>query len=215
MKAHKVQFSQDLVLWRTALVKWMEDTDVGVGALVQCDDANYYRGDNYMYATDDNYIPAVGMIMNGGNASLTHYHGIMNSPDWMSGPSLFSFRYLGAPVEQMDYRAAIGVTLPCIPGIVPRFGKGYYRNNEQLDRQDRLNNVDWKVVSPGQASFPSDSFLDAKSLKKVTKTHFAAPQEQEERSFWTFNDFQRKQLQQYVNGEIELSEMKDPEVPTE
>ena len=48
MKAHKVQFAKDLLLWRTALVKWMEDSDVGVGALIQCDDANYYRGDNYM-----------------------------------------------------------------------------------------------------------------------------------------------------------------------
>ena len=82
-----------------------------------------------------------------------------------------------------------------------------------MDRQDRLNNADWKVVSPGQASFPSDSFTDPKKLKKVTKTHFAAPQEQTNRNFWTFNDFQRTQLQQYVNGEIELSEMKDPEVP--
>ena len=49
----------------------------------------------------------------------------------------------------------------------------------------------------------------------MTKTHFAAPQEQVERGFWTFNDFQRTQLQQYVNGEIELSEMNDPEVPTD
>ena len=74
--------------------------------------------------------------------------------------------------------------------------------------------VEWKVGSPGQASFPSDSFMDAKSLKKVTKTHFAAPQEQTERNFHTLSDFQRTQLQQYVNGEIELSEMNDPEVPT-
>ena len=50
-------------------------------------------------------------------------------------------------------------------------------------------------------------------LKKVTKTHFAAPQEHTNRTFFTFNDFQRTQLQQYVNGEIELSEMNDPEVP--
>ena len=214
MTAHKVQFAKDLLLWRTALVKWMEDSDVGVGALIQCDDANYYRGDNYMYASDDNYIPAVGMIMNGGNESLTHYHGIMNSPDWMSGPSLFAFKYIGAAIDEMPYRSQVGITLPCIPGIVPRWGKGYY-GDEQMDRQERLNNVDWKVVSPGQASFPSDSFMHPKKLKQVTKTHFAAPQEQVERGFWTFNDFQRTQLQQYVNGEIELSEMNDPEVPTD
>ena len=57
--------------------------------------------------------------------------------------------------------------------------------------------------------------MHPKKLKQVTKTHFAAPQEQVERGFWTFNDFQRTQLQQYVNGEIELSEMNDPEVPTD
>ena len=211
MKAHKSKFADDLVLWRTALVKWMEDVGLGVGALVQCNDANYHRGDNYMYASDENYIPAVGMIMNGGNQSLTHYNGIMNASHWMSGPNLFSFRYIGASIEEMDYRAQIGITLPCIPGIVPRFGKGWYGDN--LDRFDRLNNVDWKVVSPGQASFPSDTFVDPKSLKKVVKQHFAAPQEENTNSFRTFADFQRKQLQQYVNGEIELSEMKDPEVP--
>ena len=33
--------------------------------------------------------------------------------------------------------------------------------------------------------------------------------------FSHFTDFQRDQLQQYVNGEIELSEMSDPELPTE
>ena len=71
------------------------------------------------------------------------------------------------------------------------------------------------MVSAGQADFSKDKFLSAKELKKATKTHFAANQEQTERSFSTFDDFQRKQLQQYVNGEVELSEMKDPEVPTD
>jgi hypothetical protein len=65
----------------------------------------------------------------------------------------------------------------------------------------------------GQTDFSNASFLSPKELKKATKVHFAAQQEQTERSFKTFDDFQRKQLQQYVNGDIELSEMKDPEVP--
>jgi hypothetical protein len=211
-KAHKVQFAEDLLLWRAALVKWMEDVGLGIGALVQCDDANYYRGETYMYANDENHIPAVGMIMHGGNEMLTHYHGIMNAADWMSGPSLFSFQYIGASLDEAAYRTNIGITLPCIPGIVPRLGEGYY-GNTHMDRQERLNNVDWKVVSPGQASFPSDAFIDRKKLKKVVKENFAAPQEQTSRSFRTFEDFQRTQLRQYVNGEIELSEMKDPEVP--
>ena len=45
------------------------------------------------------------------------------------------------------------------------------------------------------------------------KTHFAAPQQQTSSYFKTFDAFQRTQLRQYVNGEIELSQMKDPEVP--
>ncbi len=211
MKAHKSLFHDDLVLWRSALVKWMEDVGVGVGALVQCNDANYHRGDSYMYTNDDNYVPPVGLIMHGANEDFTHYHGIVNSPEWSSGPALFSFKYIGAGIDEMEYRTRIGITLPCIPGIVPRFGKGWY--SEPMDRVDRLNNVDWKVVSSGQASFPSDGFLNPKKLKRATKTHFAAPQEQTEDSFRTFSDFQRTQLRQYVNGEIELSEMKDPEVP--
>ncbi len=211
MKAHKSLFHDDLVLWRSALVKWMEDVGVGVGALVQCNDANYHRGENYIYTTDDGYIPPVGLIMHGANEGFTHYHGIMNAGEWSSVPSLFSFKYIGASIDEMEYRTRIGITLPCIPGIVPRFGKGWY--GDQLDRVERLNNVDWKVVSPGHASFPSDSFLNPKKLKKVVKQHFAAPQEQTEDGFRTFDDFQRKQLQQYLNGEIELSEMKDPEVP--
>ena len=73
--------------------------------------------------------------------------------------------------------------------------------------------MDWEVVSAKQVDFTTDRFLSPKELKKATKRHFAAQQEQTERAFKTFTDFQRKQLQQYVNGDIELSEMKDPEVP--
>ena len=90
--------------------------------------------------------------------------------------------------------------------------KGYY-GNEKMDRQDRMNNVEWEVVSPGQTDFSNDVFVSPKSIKKVAKEHFKAPQEETTRSFKTFDDFQRKQLRDFVNGEIELSEMKDPEVP--
>jgi hypothetical protein len=110
------------------------------------------------------------------------------------------------------YQKIIGISLPCIPGIVPRYGKGYY-GNEKMDRQDRMNNVDWEVVSPGQTDFSNDVFVSPKSIKKTAKVHFAAPQEQTARSFHTFAPFQRAQLAAFVNGETELSEMKDPEVP--
>ena len=45
MKAHKSQFQEDLILWRQAMVKWMQDTGLGIGSLVRCEDASYHRGD--------------------------------------------------------------------------------------------------------------------------------------------------------------------------
>ena len=151
------------------------------------------------------------MVMNGVNSELTHYHGIQNTGSWRDSGSILAFERLGAATEP-HYQRTIGIALPSIPGIVPRYGKGYY-GNEKLARADRLNNVDWEVVSPGQTDFSNDAFTCPKAIKKTTKEHFKGPNEQTQRSFYTFGDFQRKQLHDFVNGEIELSEMKDPEVP--
>ena len=212
MKAHKSLFQEDLVLWRHAVVKWMKDTQLGVGALVECSDASYYRGDAYMYPGEENYISAVGMITTPIDGKhLTHYAGIRNTSEWSTGNSLFSFVRIGSSEAEQLYRKTVGVSLPCIPGIVPRYGKGWY--DKTVDRQDRLNNVEWAVVSPSASKDTSDSLLSLNLLKQTIKTHFAAPQEHTTKTFKTFSDFQRKQLQQYVNGEIELSEMKDPELP--
>ena len=211
-KKHKAQFQMDLNLWRKALVKWMSDTGLGIGALVRCNNAAYYRGSDYMYPQEDSYIAPVGMVMNSFHQDATHYNGIMNSGDWRSAPTLISFEYIGAPDSAAAYRKTIGCSLPSIPGIVPRYGKGWY-GGENADRDDRNQNMNWEVVSAKQVDFTTDRFLSPKELKKATKRHFAAQQEQTERAFKTFTDFQRKQLQQYVNGDIELSEMKDPEVP--
>ena len=212
MKAHKSQFQEDLILWRMALVRWMKDTGLGVGALVKCDDASYYRGDTYMYPGDENYIAAVGMIMHPPNGEyLTHYAGIPNTAQWNSSHGLFAFERIGAGMEEQAYRKTVGLTLPCIAGIVPRFGTGHYQKS--LDRQDRLNNVDWEVVSSAQGEFTNRSLILLKELKKTTKIHFAAPQEEKEDGFHTFGTSQRKQLQRYINGEIELSQMKDSELP--
>jgi len=212
MKAHKSLFQEDLILWRMALVKWMKDTGLGVGALVKCDDASYYRGDAYMYPGEENYIAPVGMIMHPPNGEyLTHYAGIPNTAQWNTAHSLFQFERIGAGIEEQTYRKTVGLILPCIAGIVPRLGTGYYQR--PVDRQDRLNNVDWEVVSPAQGEFTNGKLVLLKELKKATKIHFAAPQEEKEGGFHTFDTFQRKQLQRYVNGEIELSQMKDPELP--
>ena len=212
VKAHKAQFIIDANLWRTALAKWMQEVQLGVGALVQCKDAPYHKGDVYMSPRDDDYVAPVGLVMRPPSADLSHYSGIMNSGAWGSGNPLLDFERLGSRIEEAPYRKTVAVALPCIPGIVPRFGKGYY-GNEQMDRSDRLNNVEWEVVSPSPADINNSNFLCPKQLRKTTKHHFAGPQEQTSSYFKTFGDFQRTQLQQYINGEIELSEMKDPEVP--
>jgi len=212
MKAHKVTFTEDATLWRSAFVKWMKVVELGIGALVRCNDAQYHTANGYVYTGDENYTPPVGMIMGGIASNLTHYHGIMNSPNWMDGGSILSFERIGAGNDMPNYQKIVGISLPCIPGIVPRYGKAYY-GNEKMDRSDRMNNVDWEVVSAGQTDFSNDAFVSPKSIKKITKTHFAAPQEETRRSFHTFDDLQRQQLRDFVNGEIELSEMKDPEVP--
>jgi len=212
MKAHKVTFIQDATLWRSAVVKWMKDIQLGIGALVRCNDAQYHAENGYVYASDPNHVPPVGMVMKGVSGDINHYHGIMNAPDWQSSGSILCFDRIGTPNDMADYQKVIGITLPCIPGIVPRFGKGYY-GNEKLDRADRLNNVDWEVVSAGQTDFSNDAFVCPKTIKKTAKEHFKAPQEQTKRSFHTFASLQRQQLRDFVNGEIELSQMKDPEVP--
>jgi len=213
MKAHKAQFIIDANLWRSALAKWMKESQLGIGALVQCNDAAYHRGDTYMYPRDDNYIVPVGLVMKQPGLEISHYAGIMNTGTWSSGETFVIFDRIGAAAEQSGYRKSISVPLPSIPGIVPRLGKGWY-NTESMDRNDRINNADWEVVSPGQVLDNGD-LTCPKQLRKITKHHFAGPQDQTNSYFKTFGDFQRTQLQQYVNGEIELSEMKDPEVPTE
>jgi len=211
-KAHKATFIQDAVLWRSAMVKWMKDVQLGIGALVRCNDAQYHDANGYVYTTDENYVPPVGMIMKGISNDITHYHGIANSGSWQNSGSILCFDRIGTPSDMAPYQKLIGITLPCIPGIVPRYGKGYY-GDEKLDRSDRLNNVDWEVVSPGQTDFSNDAFVCVKSIKKTAKEHFKGPNEETTRSFHTFGDHQRQQLRDFVNGEIELSEMKDPEVP--
>jgi len=211
MKQHKITFTADAILWRSAMAKWMKEAGLGIGALVQSNDTNYHRGDRYMYPGDADYIPPVGMIMTSPDSGLSHYAGIMNTSHWQSSQSILSFTRLGATGDEYGYRTKVGIALPCIPGIVPRYGKGYY-GNEQMDRRDRTNNTDWTVVSPTPTENNND-LLCRKKMKKVTKAHFAAPQEQVGRHFCTFDSFQRNQLRQYVNGEIELSQMKDPEVP--
>jgi len=214
---HKAQFQMDLNLWRKALVKWMEEIGLGPGAMVRSNDARYYRNGVYQYPDEDTYTPAVGMYMVPYiNNTLTHYDGIMNTSEWSSPEAFFHFEFIGGEQESSyAARRQVHVCLPSIPGIVPRFGKGWYYESENMDRHDRAQNTNWEVVSPACGTLDASSFLAVKGLKRAVKAHFGAKGDRADHNFRTFTDFQRTQLQQYVNGEIELSEMKDPEVPTD
>ena len=214
-KKHKAQFQMDLNLWRQALVKWMKEIGLGPGAMVRAHDVRYYRNGEYQYPNEDGYTPPVGMYMVPHiNNNLTHYAGIMNTSEWSSPSAFFYFEFIGAEQESSYLsRRQVHVALPTIPGIIPRLGKGWYYESEPMDRQDRVENTNWEVVSPACGSLNSGSFLDVKALKKAVKEHFGAKNDHANHDFRTFTDFQREQLRQYVNGEIELSEMKDPEVP--
>ena len=132
VKQHKVAFIKDSTLWRSALAKWMNEVGLGTGSLVQSNDANYHRGDQYMYPNEDNYIPPVGMIMNAASLDICHYAGIMNTTHWQNSQSILSFERIGASEAEHSYRTKVGIALPCIPGIVPRYGKGWY-GNEHID----------------------------------------------------------------------------------
>jgi hypothetical protein len=217
-KQHRSTFIEDASLWRQALAKWMKDIGLGLGALVRCNDASYYRGGQYMHPNEEDYIPPVGLITtpvahaSRADCGVNHYSGIMGAPEWSSCGSMLSYEFIGGESSELSYRKIVGITLPNIPGIVPRFGPAWY-GREKTDRSSRLSNVDWEVVSRSPAVFNNEAFVSAKALKKAAKEWFAAGNDQDKDTFRTFKDFQRKQLCDYVNDKIQLSEMKDPEVP--
>lgn len=208
VKSHKTQFQAELLLWRTALVKWMKETGLGIGSLVRCNDASYYDNDvRWMYATDEDYVAPVGMVLNQFNEGLIHYSGITNSSHWMSSVSLVNFERIGS--SEHPYHRTIQASLPSIAGIVPSLGKVW---GDIVSRSDRCRNTGLEVVSKAVADFNFDNFLSIGALKKATKEHFAASYGETNHTFRAFGSMQRRQLQQYVNGEIELSQMVDPEL---
>lgn len=217
MKRHKSQFQFELSLWRRAVLKWAKDTGFGIGALVRAPRSSYRRDGQYMYPGDDDYIPAAGMIMhNTPGVFLTHYQGISATSEWTNSNVPFaSFDIMGVK-DPGYYGKSMTLNIPCIPGIVPRYAerKGYYGDVNRFDREDYAGDTAyWEVVSPAVKDFNSE-WVGAKELKRITKEHFKGNNEQAH-SFHCFTDFQRDQLQRYVNGEIELSEMSDPELSPE
>jgi hypothetical protein len=217
MKRHKSQFQFELSLWRRAVLKWAKDTGLGIGALVRAPRSSYRRDGQYMYPGDEDYIPAAGMIMhNTPGVFMTHYQGINETSEWTNSNVAFaSFDIMGVK-DPGYYGKSMTLNIPCIPGIVPQYAerKNYYGDVNHYDREDYAGDTAyWEVVSPAVKDFNSE-WVGAKELKRITKEHFKGSDEQAH-SFHCFTDFQRDQLQKYVNGEIELSEMSDPELSSE
>jgi len=211
MKKHKLQFHNDASLFRKVIVKWMGEMGIGVGALVRSNDARWHdSNENYNYPGDAEYVGPVGLVMNNISSSTHHYTAIGGTGQHVSSESFLMMQTLGT-ASLPDYRRQVGLTLPCIPGIIPRASVDYY--GREQDRADRLSGIDWEVVSAGQTEFDNCNWLTPKNIKQTVKDHFARDQEQESRDFKTFPVSQRSQFHDYVDGIINLSQMTDPELP--
>jgi len=209
LKTHKQTYQEDAILFRKALAKWMRDSGLGIGALVRAKDVQYYTSEGHVYPNNADYIPPVGLIINT-TPSANHYTAVSGSGEWMSNQGLLSMELLGT-AHLDSYRRHVGLALPCIPGIVPRMGKGWH--DGFIDRAERCSGVDWEVVSPGHIHFDATDWSSPKEVATVAKAHFARANEETRSSFQELTPEQRTQLREYVNGEIELSEMKDAELP--
>lgn len=214
-KRHMSIYQGDLNLWRKALVKALWELGLGKGALVRCNNASYNAGTRWVYPNDEDYVAPIGLVMEHRLENVSHFHGIMNSNLWLEGSLVTLASRLDAAPDAMRHQRDLGLSLPSIQGLIPRMGKGYW-GGEQVDRNDRVMNSEWEVVSPAVAPFDTSDFLSAARLRNDTKNWFKGGKDANYQAcFAQFEDFQRDQLQQYVNGEIELSEMIDPKVPTD
>lgn len=215
LKQHRVQFESDLTLWRKAVLKWAKDVGLGIGALVRSENVTYRRNKTWMYPDTEGYISPIGMVMNKmPGAFMFHYIGIGTSAEWSSSNNIDVGLYkpIGSEGEN-GYYSNVNVGLPCIPGIVPRFvkRKNYYGDPTKYDRNDYTGEyTKWEIVSPAVKDFDS-AWASTATVKELTKEHFKGTNGVEEYQFVTFDDSQRDQLRRYVRGQIELSEMSDPD----
>jgi len=211
IKSHKAQFHNDAALFRRVLVKWMKETGIGVGALVRSQDARYYDNkDNYHYPGDDGYVAPVGLVMSNISSSTHHYVALREAPQHTSSDSFLMMQTLGS-ASLPEYRRNVGLSLPCIAGIVPRMGQDYY--GREIDRLERMSGANWEVVSPGQVDFDNCQWVTTKAIKKTVKEHFARDMGQNSDDFKTFSVARRSQLHDYLDGIVSLSQMSDPELP--
>ncbi|HHZ95388.1 MAG TPA: hypothetical protein EYN67_07495 [Flavobacteriales bacterium] len=205
-RAHKITYRLDLRLWRAAISKWMDDTGVKIGALVRAR-VHYSANDNeYMDPVYENFVPAVCLIDNIDLDDITHYSAITNSPEWLLGSHSIGTQRIDSKGQE-SWRSRIPLALPCIKGIIPRFGRDHW--DREQDRTEHRQPINWEVVSPGYKSNGED-WISNKALDSKVKHHFAGGQSQCRNDFRELTKEQRTQLQMYLDGTLLVNELIDP-----
>ena len=106
----------------------------------------------------------------------------------------------------LSSRTPSTLAIPSIPGIVPS-QRSESRHQCSRTRDDRGNTI-MEVLTPSSTSFNLELLTLPKQVKAYVKNQFSAKNEQRYASnFHSFGDLRRSDLQKYVNGEIELSDL--------
>ena len=211
-KRHKQIYGEDLLLFRQAMAKWSREEGPKPGALIRIHGQNYHKGDRWVYKDDDDYISPVGILTSFPlPLEFTHYLGMANRSEWLNAHQIGRLTLLGAEVQNSYYSNNIYITFPNLPGLIPRYCERY--GGRVLDRRERLPQCAWEIVSPGHGAFETRDLVDLEWIQKATKEHFQAAAGNARSGFREFTDEQRIQMRRYINGDLSLSEMKDPELP--
>jgi len=213
-KRHKQIYGEDLLLFRHALAKWVREEAPKPGALIRMDGLAYNDGEHWYTKDQESYVPPVGLLMSiEVPQMITHYTSITDSGEWMGSPRIGSLQLLGArKANRWSYGHHLAsITFPDIPGIIPRYAKRW--GGTIVDRRERLEASSWETVSPGHSTIEVQDMVNLDWIKNWTKEHFAAPAENTLGNFREYTDEQRNQMRMYINGDLSLSEMKDPELP--
>tara|TARA_R110000868_G_scaffold62556_5_gene188844 strand:+ start:2316 stop:3206 length:891 start_codon:yes stop_codon:yes gene_type:complete len=217
MKEHKATFAKDRVLWILALAKWCSEVGLGVGSLVRGPKLTYYVPDSgagtrsYRYNVpvhhgDEGYQAPCGIVFRvASEDELCHLQGIARSSEWYHQNIFLKFDRVG-DTRKLSSRTPSTLTIPSIPGIVPS-QRSESRHQCSRTRDDR-GNTTMEVLTPSSTSFNLELLTLPKQVKAYVKSQFSAKNEQRYASnFHSFGDLRRSDLQKYVNGEIELSDL--------
>lgn len=216
MKEHKATFAKDRVLWILALAKWCSEVGLGVGSLVRAPKLTYHepapdpvhRGSRYNVPVrhgDEGYQAPCGIVFQISEFELCHLQGIASSAEWCNQNIFLRFNRLG-DARKLSRRTLAMLAIPSIPGIVPSFRR---ETRMQVSRtRAQPGNTIMEVLTPSSTSFNLELLTLPKQVKAYVNSQFSAKNEQRySGNFHTFGDLRRSDLQQYVNGEIELSDL--------